>query len=557
MSATSSIAGWRRRGVAAATAVVTGLSLAAAVAEPVAARPEPVRAAAAAPTLTWKTCADGFQCARLRVPLDYDRPAGPKISVSVLRLRAGDPERRIGSLFINPGGPGGSGVDAVRYLAPFLPLELRGRFDIVGFDPRGVMRSTPLRCYQTFEESFGDQPQIPFPRTTRQEDRWIALNKRFANACRQRGGPILGHMSTGDVARDMDQLRQALGEEQLSYFGYSYGSALGQTYANMFPGRSRAIVIDGVLDPVAWTSGGADGRTLPVTARLRSAEGARTTLNAFFRLCDRAGRYCDFSGNARQRYDALANRLSRNPIDLGGGAFFTYQDLIAITLGLLYAAPAYPFLAAFLSEVEQLASGREVRAALERLRNRMGLAQEQYPNFVEATPGVICSDATNPRHYARWRSAADQTSRTQGRFARLWLWLAGPCAAWPLRAGQDRYDGPWNAATANPVLVVGNYHDPATPYSGALAAHRLLGRSTLLTYAGWGHTAFFTGNYCIDEAVTTYLVTTRTPPAGTVCRPNGSPFGPAEGRSESAQMLAKILVPTMPDAVRRALDPRH
>ncbi len=561
---------WRRV-LAAATAGLTGLSLAAVTGAPAIAEPPRVAptAAAAVPTLLWRPCRDGFECASVRVPLDHDDPSGRKIRLSVVRLPAADPDQRIGALFLNPGGPGGSGVDIARGLGPVLPLELRGRFDIVGFDPRGILRSTPLRCYRTEEASYRHLPQEPFPITRRQETRQIQLFRKFAAACDKRGGRILEHMSTADVARDMDLMRQAMGDEQLNYLGFSYGSMLGQNYANLFPDRARAVVIDGVLDPVAWSTGRGNGRRVPVTARLRSAEGARDTLRAFFRLCDRAGAECAFSGGARQRFVALSRQLKRTPINFGGGDRFTYRDLVSVALGGLYSSFDYPYLARFLAGIERAsgagagrapspkAAAAAVEEGLAGLRTRLGLDQEPYPNFVEGFPGVLCSDSTNPRSYARWRTAADDAERTQGRFARLWLWNGGPCGAWPKRAGQDRYTGPWTAPTAEPVLVVGNSFDPATPLSGAQAAAGLLPNSRLLTYAGWGHTAFFSGNYCVDRAVTDYLVTTEPPDAGTVCQPAGSPFGPVAARTAAERRaFTQVIAATLPASVRQALAPR-
>jgi pimeloyl-ACP methyl ester carboxylesterase len=525
---------------------------------------QPAAAAAKAPTsVSWTACRDGFQCATVRVPLDYDRPAGAKISLSLIRLPAGSPKQRIGSIFINPGGPGGSGVDVVRGVAQFLPLELRGRFDIVGFDPRGIIRSTPLRCFNTFDEAVSVLPPFAFPVTRQEENVQRAADLALATACARRGGPILNHMSTADVARDMDVLRAALGDKKLTFLGFSYGSMLGQTYANLFPKRVRAIVIDGVLDPIAWTTGrGNEARTQPFSTRLRSDEGAQRTLNEFFRLCDAAGPDCAFSGNSQQRYAALAQRIRQSPIvitDPEGNTFtFTYADLIATTLGALYAPPVWPDLAAFLAEIEAIASPAALGRRLAAVRAGLGLdtpSQEQYPNFVEGFPGVACSDSVNPTFFDAWRRAAAESERQFGYFGRLWTWASSICLPWPKTAGQDRYLGPWTARTSSPVLVVGNRFDPATRYQGAVTASRLLPNSRLLTYAGWGHTAFFTGNFCVDSHVTRYLVTTRVPPAGTVCQPQGSPFGPLEASALARAEAAATVVgmPLLPEAVRHAL----
>src|SRR4051812_27942466 len=517
------------------------------------------RAAVAATTaradrLHWSPCRDGFQCARIRLPRDYDRPHGARISVSVIRLPAGDPAHRIGPLFMNPGGPGASGVDIVRGLGQFLPLELRGRFDIVGFDPRGVLRSTPLRCYRTFEQSFRDLPSFAFPVTTKQEDQQIRSDRKLAHACATHGGAVLRHMSTADAARDMDAIRAAMGEPRLSYFGFSYGSMLGQTYANMFPRRARGLVIDGVIDPRAWAGKGAVGRRVPVGPRLHSSLGAQNTLREFFRLCDAARSRCAVSGHAARRYALLAQRLRAKPLDFGDGDTFGYADLVATTLGALYTPAVWPDLGQFLRDLETEAPQARLQGGLARIRTKLGLTarrQEHYPNVIEGFTGVLCSDSHNPRSYGPLRRYADRTER-RSYFGRAWNWTGSACTVWPHGAGQDRYTGPWTHRTRTPVLVVGNFHDPATPYRGAVAASRLLPRARLLSYAGWGHTAFFSGNFCIDKAVTTYLVTARPPAKGTVCRPAGSPFGSLAALRTPASSSA--IAATLPAVVRRAVD---
>jgi pimeloyl-ACP methyl ester carboxylesterase len=515
----------------------------------------------ATPAVTWVACRGGFECATVPAPLDYDDPLGAQIGVSVIRLPAGDPGRRIGSLLVNPGGPGGSGVDVVRAVATFLPLELRARFDIVGFDPRGTNRSTPLRCFDTFDQAIAVLPTIPYPDTPAEEQARQVSDDLLATACAGHGGDIRDHMSSADAARDMDLLRRALGDDALTYLGFSYGSVLGQNYANLFPSRVRALAIDGVIDPVAWSTGhGQEAETTPFGTRVGQAEGSERTLEEFFRLCDAAGPDCAFSGNASGRYAALGERLRGHPVTGTGAAFaITYNDLIAVTLGALYAPAAWPDLAVLLAALEQQLSPTVLGQRVAALRARLGLtgaAQEEYPNVVESGPGVGCSDSVNPQSFEVWQSAADSAEARYGRFGRLWNWSLSACRSWPSTAGQDRFEGPWTAQTSAPVLVVGNYFDPATPYSGAEAASRLLPNSRLLSYAGWGHTAFFTaGNYCVDSSVTQYLLTGEVPAEDTVCQPQGSPFGPlAATASSSAQAAAALDAVAVPAAVRRALD---
>jgi pimeloyl-ACP methyl ester carboxylesterase len=522
-----------------------------------------VPVAATARPLTWTSCRDGFQCTTAFAPLDYNQPDGVKVGVSLIRLPAGNPRQRIGSLLLNPGGPGGSGVDFARGVAQFLPLELRSRFDIVGFDPRGILRSTPLRCFNTFEQAVDVLPMFAFPLTAGEERAQGRSDRTLARACDHHGGPILAHMSTADVARDMDFVRQSLGEAKLTYLGFSYGSFLGQVYANLFPNRVRALVIDGVLDPIAWTTGrGQQARTTPFGVRLHSDDGALRTLGEFFRLCDAAGSDCAFSGNSRHRYARLTAELRKKPLQDESGDKITYADLVGITLGAMYDPSVWPDAAQFFADLERQAKPATLTRSRARLRADLGLAaatQEQYPNVVEGAVGVICSDSVNPHSFTAWRRAAHTAAKQVRYFGRAWAWVASACAQWPTGVGADRYLGPWTARTSSPVLVVGNFFDPATRYQGAVTASRLLPNSRLLSYAGWGHTAYFgRGNFCINDHVTRYLVTTVTPPAGTICAPEGSPFGPTQATAlarQAARSAAALNRVTLPQVVRNSLPP--
>jgi pimeloyl-ACP methyl ester carboxylesterase len=521
---------------------------------------------AAVPRLDWGSCAaegeglEAFQCTTAIVPLDYDHPKGRQIALALARLPASDPSRRIGSLFINPGGPGGSGVDVLLQAGPILfSDEVRARFDLVGFDPRGIIRSTPLRCYETLDDALADLAPMAFPVTRAEERVWVQSDRAIARACAERGGPILNHMSTANVARDMDLLRRAVGDRKLTYWGVSYGSYLGTTYANLFPGKVRALVVDGVLDPIAWSTGRGDqARRLPFSTRLRSAKGAYATLQEFLRLCDAGGENCAFSeGNPKRRFDRLAHRLLRQPVQVtdpeGELVTITYADMVAITLGALYDTAAWPDLADFLQVVWEASSPQAVGASLQALRTRLGigLQQEDYPNFIEGFPGVACSETHNPRHVAAWSRAARAQDRQYPYFGRPWTWITSICQPWP-GWDRDHYDGPWDHVTANPVLVVGNLFDPATPYHGAVTVDRLLPRSRLLTLAGWGHTSLF-ASACIDGYVNSYLLTTRVPPRGTVCQPDVVPFAqpPAAQAVQAAGPSSKAAL--LPPAIRRLL----
>ena len=263
------------------------------------------------PTLDWTACRDGFQCAKAAAPWTMtDRRGGDLVVVDP--AAGGRPGAADRFAVRQPRRPRGIRGRFRPRGGKFLPLELRARFDLVGFDPRGVGRSTPLRCFDTFAEAVAVLPPMAFPVTPAEETLWRASDQALAAACADRGGAIQDHMSTANVARDMDLLRRAVGDDQLNYLGFSYGSYLGVTYANLFPDRVGALVVDGVLNPVAWSTGtGEQSDTLPFSTRFSDA-GSSSTLGEFFRLCDAAGSDCPFAPNAQARYEALTQRALLN-----------------------------------------------------------------------------------------------------------------------------------------------------------------------------------------------------------------------------------------------------
>jgi pimeloyl-ACP methyl ester carboxylesterase len=526
-----------------------------------------------------------FQCADATVPLDYDDPDGPTTTLSVKRRVADDPANRIGSLFVNPGGPGGSGVDFVSAADFTYPTDVLARFDVVGFDPRGITRSDPLVCFSDGEEFFEFHRFLPtFPVTPAEERQVAAAFEELGRLCEERGGGILRHMSTGDVVRDLDLLRQAVDDERLTFAGYSYGSHIGTTYANMFPGRVRAIMIDGVLDPVAWTTGvrpsgspedWARRSALPVSTRVRSAEGSWATFQQFAALCRRAGpeRCALAEGDPLRRVADLAARLREQPAELpqGGGFFFRvgFAELVSLTVGALYSPGVWAEYAEFVEEIERFRDPAAAARSYRELAGRLGLAAapgdpegeeppagepplEEPPlqSPYEVYTGVMCADSDNPSTPRWWRWASRESDRRAPYFGRYWTWQSIACASWPARSVEDRYAGPWNARTANPVLVVGNRWDPATPYSGALHVSRLLPGSRLLTLRGWGHVASGQST-CIDSAVEAYLLEGTLPPVGAVCRPDLEPF--AEDEPGEGLRAAGVEGQAGREAARRAL----
>jgi pimeloyl-ACP methyl ester carboxylesterase len=566
----SSIVGGRDGWRPASVAVLLALVLVALLALPRSAFAEPVVAdgiagtnGAPVPALEWGPCQaatpeeaeflKGYQCTTAEVPLSYRDPQGARITLALGRLPAADPEHRLGTLFWNPGGPGGSGR-----IPPAFSPKLHERFDIVGFDPRGVAASTPLQCFASNDEAlelFG----WSFPITVTEEHSVIELARRGTQRCAENGGPILQHMATANVARDLDLLRQAVGDEQLSYLGFSYGTHLGEVYANLFPDRVRALTLDAVVDPVQWTTGRTPQQaSVPVFLRLGSHKGAHEALLAFLRECQDDVR-CAFREEGRDlpaKFDTLLQRLRRQPVELmlpdGAPITVTYQLAVLATLSSLYDPSGSADLATSLQDVYLATEQRgkpapplELDGLRALLRRKPGLAaptDEPYLG-IEQGQGVFCTDsasASNPWAWPRYARAAD---RAAPYFGSYWAYVTLPCATWPARDA-DRYTGPWDRPTAHPVLLVGNRQgDPATPYANAVSTAGELAGARLLTLNSYfGHAAFIQSQ-CIVGAVERYLIDLQLPPKGTVCQPDRRPFDPLPAPTRSRQQLEDALTP--------------
>ncbi len=480
-----------------------------------------------------------YQCANVRVPLDYDEPNGTKIALALVRIPATDTENRIGSLFLNPGGPGGSGVEFALFFGPFAAQvwgPVANQYDIVGFDPRGIASSTPLLCFGSLDQALQVLPPLPFPTTEEEVAIFAAGDTLLDRSCQKRGTIVLDHMSTANVARDMDVMRQAVGDEQLNYVGGSYGSYLGQTYANLFPSNVGAMVIDGILDPEAWANLDAQ---VPFSTALRSDAGAADTLDEFISQCESAAPgNCAFAPNTASRLDALLERLREGPIlitdpETGETFPYIYSFLIGDMLGGLYNPFGYAEGAEFLAFLEDQADPVSLGLARASMEKATGLSNQrvrEYPNFVEGFPAVACEDTSNPAggHF-EWFSAGKSAAAEFGIFGEIWTWASSPCAVWS-SFDEDVYKGPFATETSNPVLVIGNLYDPATRYEGALAAHSLLANSALLTVDEPGHTSLgisvcagvLTGVYLEDPANGSQL-------DGAICPSEGNWFDKAAG----------------------------
>jgi pimeloyl-ACP methyl ester carboxylesterase len=478
--------------------------------------------AAGADRISWGPCKPAgprLQCARIRVPLDWDKPRGRTIHLAVIRHLATKPGKRIGSMLINPGGPGDTGVGLLQGLGDRIDTWGGGRFDVVSWDPRGGNASTHVRCFRSkrSEAKFWNGASVP---TTR------AAGKRYkrkvaslARRCGRVSGRLLPHISTADTARDLDHLRRLVGDRKLTYVGLSYGTYLGQTYANMFPGRVRAMLLDGIVDPVPYSK----------NAEARVAGQALGTDYAFAKfasLCQRAGpERCALAHGtvtAPQRVRRLLARAKRGPIPAPTASPpgpLTYSDLLVSQYNPLRIPELYP------DNAQDLDAAARGDASALATASRQLLTPATFSNSAMSA-GISCADAPARKRLGAWPQVMkrfNRVDRLSGYLLGWWLWA--PCAAWPAR-GQDNYRGPWNATTKHPILLIGNRYDPATPYIGAVRSARRLGNAVLLTLDGYGHVSIHDPSRCINRARRAYLIRLATPRKGTVCQANHQPFQP-------------------------------
>jgi pimeloyl-ACP methyl ester carboxylesterase len=451
--------------------------------------------------LAWAGCGDGFECATLRVPLDYAVPDGERLDLAVIRLPAGGD--RIGSLVVNPGGPGSSGVEYARAARIVLSEEVRERFDVVGFDPRGVGKSAPVECLDDARlDAFVTLDASPDSAEERQA--LEAGSREFAEGCERRSGRLLAHLGTADVARDLELLRQGLGDRKLTYLGKSYGTFLGAVYADMYADKVRALVLDGALDPA-----------IP-RLRLNSdqAAGFEQALRAYAKAC-LAEEGCPFRSRtvegALEEVSGLLRRTDRRPLQ-GDGRQVTQALATLGVLTPLYDRDSWPGLTETLRQAFK-GNGTLLLHNADQLTGRHG--DGTYSNQTEANMAVNCVDGAYPADTAAFEQGAAEASGQAPRFGPYIVWSSLPCAHWP--AAPTFKAHPPKAAGAAPILVVGTRRDPATPAHWARALAGELEPGVLLEYDGDGHTAYSNGSACVDQAVDRYLLTGTAPADGTVC----------------------------------------
>jgi pimeloyl-ACP methyl ester carboxylesterase len=446
----------------------------------------------------WTPCNGDLQCGNLIVPLDYAHAAhGPTISIALARHPAGVPAARIGSLVIDPGGPGVSGVDDMANELSSLTPGLLDDFDVVMFDPRGVDRSDPITCGETPGAAPSTLPD-PVPTTASAQAALVAGFRQFAAGCEKASAAVLPHIGSVDAARDLERLRLALGDSGLTYMGQSYGSLLGLTYASMFPTHVRAMVLDSVIDPALSFDQITQGQ----------ATGFEASLQSFFSWCAGTST-CPWHTGA----DPTANLVAQigasaaNPVPAGNGRAAGAGELYDALLGGLYSRVDWPELGDALA-ADAAGNGAPVVTMSDNY-NKNGS-----PNGSDAAVAIDCLDHPVSHDIATYGSLAEQSKQSAPVFGPLLAWGEASCAVWPAPA--TRPVGPVAADGAPPILVIGTTADPATPYQWAVNVAHELQHGVLLTRDGVDHVAYFYSP-CVRNDVQTYFVSGVTPPPGTTC----------------------------------------
>jgi pimeloyl-ACP methyl ester carboxylesterase len=459
--------------------------------------PLPTATLPPAAPIAWSNCGS-FQCARFDVPLDYADPSRASMTLSLMRQPARDQQNRIGTLFVNPGGPGGSAIDFLRFWAPFVDRDISNRFDIVAFDPRGVGESSAIHCHDNLQEIIALPPD---PKTDAEWQQIIAANQKFADECKQKAGAVLPYLGTANVARDMDRIREALGEEKITYVGYSYGTVIGQVYADLFPTHVRAILLDGVVD----IAEDADQRNLDQTIAFEAA------LNRYVANCRATS--C-LPRDPKEAIDTLIATAAKSPIPApDADRPLSESEVLWAIAGSLYGPSQASGLTAAISQALNGNGTRMIRL-VDSYFERDG-PNGDYSNLFESNTAVNCLDFVSDRNPQHYRDLIPEFAKEAPEFG-AWFAQAGvSCALWPVDPTPLKAP---KAQGSPSILVLGNTGDPATPYKWAVAVSKQLASSMLLTYDGEGHTAYILAlNHCVNESVDSYLVDLTLPEPGTVC----------------------------------------
>ena len=455
---------------------------------------------ALASKVTWTDCGGGFQCATLLVPLDYEHPATRKIALALIRKQVIDKTKRIGSVLVNPGGPGESGIEFLRGDISSL-TSLNQRFDLVSWDPRGVAESTPVTCVDGPQEdtylatdSVLDDPE--------EKQAFIKANTAFAAGCQSRSGNLLPFMDSASTAHDMDQIRAAVGDEKLTYLGFSYGTYIGQWYAHLFPTHIRALSLDGVVDPTVSANDSLYGQVV----------GFEQNLEAFIADC-KSRSSCTYgrTGDPGAKITAAMSQLDKTPLKVGSRELTRTLAMTGV-LVTLYDQGAWQYLDQALTALDR-GDGRILLTLADIYNHRN--PDGTYKNlFNGAFHSTYCLDFAVPTDISAYDQLAPKYSAASPLFGPWSVYSNLQCAYWPVKpkSGQEAL----TVEGAPPILLVGGTNDPATPLSEAQSVSKQISGSVLLTRQGNGHTSY-DASTCAHHAEDAYLIDLTAPSAGTIC----------------------------------------
>ncbi len=453
--------------------------------------------------LTWTSCGGNFQCTKVQVPIDYAKPGGASLNLAVTRLRTTG-SKRIGSLLLNPGGPGASGVKYLQQAYTAITEPVRASYDLVSFDPRGIGDSKPIDCvtdsqldeFLSADVTMDDANDVA---------KWDRISKRFAAACDRRTGPLLGEVDTDNVARDLDVLRTVLGDETLHYLGYSYGTFIGARYADLFPDKVGRMVLDGAIDP------GLSAVDLSVA----QAKGFELAWDAFVRSClkDKDCQIGDKRGEIDTRLRGMFQAADRSPLRSRSGREVTEAMATLGVVSALYSTSRWDFLrASLLAAYNGDGTGLLFLADAYLQRDDGGGFPD---NSNEAIYAVNCLDRPYQGTPADVEAEVPRFQEASPLFGEFIAWSLLPCTYWPNQP--DRLPGPVSAAGSAPIVVIGTTRDPATPYEWAKVLAGQLESGIFVSHDGDGHTVYGDGNQCIDRLVEDYLVNGEPPRDGVEC----------------------------------------
>ncbi|MDI6514589.1 alpha/beta hydrolase [Streptomyces coelicoflavus] len=462
--------------------------------------------------LAWRDCGvPGFQCATMKAPLDYAEPADGDVRLAVARKKATGPGKRLGSLLVNPGGPGGSAIGYLQQYAGIgYPAKVRAQYDMVAVDPRGVARSEPVECLDGREMDAYTQTDVT-PDDAGETDELVDAYKEFAEGCGADAPKLLRHVSTVEAARDMDVLRAVLGDEKLTYVGASYGTFLGATYAGLFPDRTGRLVLDGAMDP-----------SLPARRlNLEQTAGFETAFQSFAKDCVQQpdcplGDKDTTPDQVGKNLKSFFDDLDAKPLPAGDADGRKLTESLATTgvIAAMYDEGAWQQLRESLTSAIKEKDGAGLLILSDSYYERE--ADGGYSNLMFANAAVNCLDL--PAAFSspdEVRAALPDFEKASPVFGEGLAWSSLNCTYWPVKPTGEPHR--IEAAGATPIVVVGTTRDPATPYRWAEALSDQLSSGRLLTYEGDGHTAYGRGSSCIDAAINTYLLTGTAPKDGTRC----------------------------------------